>query len=87
MHASLKDLAAEILEQPRTEPGCALSIFFYMTVMNEQKQCSRIDKILNEIWAPAVSLRQTLSHTYGKQSAGWSNVIELAFINRSMKSR
>ncbi|MFD0714872.1 hypothetical protein [Paenibacillus sp. GCM10027626] len=79
MHMSLKDLAAEILEQPGTEPGCALSIFFYMTVMEEQEQCSRIDKVLKEIWEPSVSIRQTLSHLYGHRQAGWSNAVELSF--------
>jgi len=83
IHASLKDLAAEILEQPDIVPGCSLTIRFYMMISNEQEQCNKIEAILREIWEPAAALRQTLSHTYAAESesksAGWSNVIELNF--------
>ena len=83
IHASLKDLAAEILEQPDCEPGCSLTIRFYMMISDEQEQCRRIDAVLREIWEPAAALRQTLSHTYVAENesklAEWRNVMELNF--------
>ena len=82
LHASLNNLAAEILEQEGANPGCSLSIYFYLTVVDEQTACSQIEKILREIWDPAVTLQQTLSYTYGTQTAGWSNVVELNFIRQ-----
>lgn len=82
LHASLHSLAAEILEQEGANPGCSLSIYFYVTVLDEQTACGRIETILREIWDPAVILRQTLSYIYGTQAAGWSNVVELEFIRQ-----
>ena len=79
LHASLKDLAAEILEEPDADPGCALAIFYYMAIVDELEQCSQVEKILKEIWEPAASPRQTLSRVYGEEGASLSNEIELSF--------
>lgn len=78
LYASLRNLAAEILEQSEIEPSCLLSVYFYMAV--EEEKCQEIDELLREIWEPAVTISQTLSYVYGEQASKKMNTIELDFI-------
>ena len=79
LRASLKDLAAELLEQPGAVPGCSLSIYFYTAITDEEQQCGAIQSLLASIWEPAALPQQTLSRAYSQQDTMLSNVVELPF--------
>ncbi len=79
LEASLKELAAEILEMPDETPGCTLILRFYMQIEHVSEQCKRIEEVLRDIWKPDVPPVQTLSFVYGQAQAVYSNVIELQF--------
>lgn len=79
LEAFLKDLAAEILELPGENPGCALSLRFYMSLHSGPSACDRIQKVLDIIWEPEVPPVQTLSYVHGEKSKKLKNRIELKF--------
>lgn len=80
--ATLKQLAAEILEMPDETPGCSLYLRFYLQVEDMPKQCKRIDEILQRIWEPEEPPTQTISFVYGQEQAV-SNTVEMRF-NRNI---
>ena len=79
LEAYLKDLAAEILELPGENPGCSLSLRFYMNLHGGPSVCERIQKVMDIIWEPEVPPVQTLSYVHGESSNRLSNRIELKF--------
>ncbi|WP_106766656.1 hypothetical protein [Paenibacillus faecalis] len=79
LEAFLKDLAAEILETPGEQPGCALSLRFYTQVRIVPEQCRRIAELIEAIWDPQITPVQTLSCVFGEDPAVFKNTIELKF--------
>jgi hypothetical protein len=79
LEASLKDLAAEILETPDGTPGCALSLRFYLDVEDVKGQCQRIEQILQDIWQPESPPVQTLSFVFGEERVIHTDTVELKF--------
>ncbi|MFC5649243.1 hypothetical protein ACFPYJ_08895 [Paenibacillus solisilvae] len=79
LEASLKDLAAEILEQSSEPPACTLSLRFHKQIDDVAKQCKEIEEIIQKIWQPEVSLKQTLSFSYGQNPVVYENTIEVGF--------
>ncbi|WP_438349385.1 hypothetical protein ACP8HI_01450 [Paenibacillus sp. FA6] len=82
LEASLKDLAAEILELPGETPACTLRLRFYMQIMNVETQCRQIDDILRYIWKSSTTPTQTLSYVYGQEDSLYMNTIEVRFERR-----
>ncbi|GKU79935.1 hypothetical protein [Paenibacillus sp. L3-i20] len=82
LSASLKDIAAEILEQQGMSPACGLTLRFYMKITDEVKQCEAIERSLMTIWQPEQKPVQTLSRIFGSSEAVYNNVIELHFDRR-----
>jgi hypothetical protein len=79
LEASLKDLAAEILELSGETPACALRLFFYMPIENVSTQCEQIEAILHDIWQPELPPIQNLSFVYAQVPVIYMNKIELRF--------
>lgn len=79
IEAFLKDLAAEILELPGEQPGCALSLRFNTKVTKIPEQCRRISNLMQVIWEPQVEPVQTLSCVYSEEPLVYNNTIELKF--------
>ncbi|WP_054024083.1 hypothetical protein [Bacillus sp. FJAT-28004] len=77
--ASLKDLAAEILELTGETPACSLQIRFFMEVTDVAKQCNQIKKVMQQIWEPDIEPIQTISYLFGTEFPIYSNVIALSF--------
>ncbi|WP_053377005.1 hypothetical protein [Paenibacillus sp. FJAT-27812] len=77
--ASLKDLAAELLEQKGETPACTLRLRFYMQLSDVNEQCRQIEDILQRIWEPEMAPTQTISYLFGDEAPSYSNVIELSF--------
>ncbi|WP_373228581.1 hypothetical protein [Cohnella sp.] len=77
--ASLKELAAEILEIPGETPGCSLILRLYLQIEDISKQCERVNEILQSIWNPEETPTQTLSFVYGQDRAVYSNTVEIRF--------
>lgn len=82
LEASIKDLAAEILELPNEVPACTLRLRFYMQIMNVETQCKQIDDILRYIWKSSITPTQTLSYVYGLEDSNYMNTIEVRFERR-----
>ncbi|RCW45558.1 hypothetical protein [Paenibacillus prosopidis] len=79
LDASLKDLAAEILELQGEAPACTLRLRFYMQINEAAVVCKQIEHILQHIWNPEIAPTQTISYVYGQEKAIYSNTIELGF--------
>ncbi|NMO96105.1 hypothetical protein [Paenibacillus lemnae] len=79
LQASLKDLAAELLETPGEEPGCHLTLRFYIQICEEKQTCSAIEKLLYDIWNLHLPPVQILSHHFGDAPGIVNNKIEIAF--------
>ncbi|CAM4062396.1 hypothetical protein L1N85_09835 [Paenibacillus alkaliterrae] len=77
--ASLKDLAAEILELQGETPACTLGIRFFMQMIDVHAQCAEIELILKRIWNPEIAPTQTISYVYGQDKPIYLNTIELGF--------
>lgn len=77
--SSTKDLSDEILEVPGTDPGCNLSLRFYMEIENIPAECQAIESILKAIWGPDFQPIQSLSFVYGQEGEIYNNCIELRF--------
>ncbi|MGM0881252.1 MAG: hypothetical protein ACQEXQ_09435 [Bacillota bacterium] len=78
LDASLKDLAAEILELQGETPACTLRLRFYMQINETAVVCKQIEQILQQIWNPEILPTQTISYVYGQENI-YSNKIELGF--------
>ncbi|REE56266.1 hypothetical protein A8990_1663 [Paenibacillus taihuensis] len=80
LEASLKDIAAELLEQSGENSGCTLRLRFYMPVQDANETCKAIEEKLETIWQPEMPPTQTLSFGYGEQQPiTYHNEIELHF--------
>lgn len=77
--SSVKDLSDEILETPNTDPGCNLSLRFYMEIEDIPTECPAIESVLKSIWGPEFQPVQSLSFIYGQESGTYNNCIELQF--------
>ncbi|MOA02624.1 hypothetical protein D3C78_1220830 [compost metagenome] len=77
--ASLKDLAAEILELAGESPGCTLKLRYYMQISDVQAQCAQIDRIIEQIWGSELVPVQTISYVFGDSTKEYENQIELRF--------
>jgi hypothetical protein len=77
--ASLKELAAEILELKGEEPACTLRLRFHMQVRNMDEQCREVEQIMQRIWEPELAPTQTISYLFGAEEPIYTNVIELNF--------
>jgi hypothetical protein len=79
LEASLKELAAEILEVPGEPLGCTLLLRFYIQIENVATQCKQIQDILQDIWKPESPPTQTLSFVYGEEQPKYLDTIEMKF--------
>ena len=79
LEASLENTAAEIMELPGKNPGCALLLRFYKRVHNVTKQCKEIEQALKGIWEADQKLTQTLSFMYEQDTSSYLNTIEVSF--------
>jgi hypothetical protein len=77
--ATLKDLAAELLELKGETPACTLRLRFYMQVHHVEEQCKLAEQAIQRIWEPEIAPTQTISYIFGAESPSYSNVIELGF--------
>ncbi|MFC4779467.1 hypothetical protein ACFO9Q_21945 [Paenibacillus sp. GCM10023252] len=82
LEASLKDLAAEILEMTGEQPGCTLQVRFYMLHPDMPARCELISRIIEEVWQPEVEPLQTISYNYGSEPKLYSNTITVNFPSR-----
>lgn len=82
LEASLKDLAAEILEMQGETPACTLTMRFNLQIKDVSVQCKRVLEILQRIWNPEEPPTQTLSFVYGQESVVYTNTVELRFNRR-----
>ncbi|WP_341280867.1 hypothetical protein [Paenibacillus sp. FSL H8-0537] len=79
LEASLKELAAELLELPGEAPGCELSLLFHMRVKDFEQQCPQIEAVFQRIWPENPVPVQTLSFVYSEGAATPKNEIKLPF--------
>ena len=79
LEASLRELAAEILEYPDETPGCQLTLRFHKRLTNVEEQCRRINYILNSIWEDEHEILQIISFFYGKETEPYIDTIEVKF--------
>lgn len=77
--ASIKDLAAEILETPDENPGCTLLLRFLMKVEDVATQCKQIKDVVQKIWKPDFPPVQTLSFEYNQDQVVYLNTVEIKF--------
>ncbi|MBH5318264.1 hypothetical protein I6N90_10630 [Paenibacillus sp. GSMTC-2017] len=79
LSASLKDIAAEILEHQGESPACGLTLRFYMKVTDVEVQCAAIERSMLTIWQQERKPVQTLSRIFGSGDSYFNNIIELPF--------
>ncbi|SFF32644.1 hypothetical protein SAMN04487969_12635 [Paenibacillus algorifonticola] len=79
LEASLKELAAELLELPGETPGCELSLIFHMRVKDFEQQCPQIEAVFQRLWPENPAPVQTLSFVYAEGQAEHQNEIKLLF--------
>lgn len=79
LEASIRELAAEILEVPDENPGCQLTLRFHKTITNVEEQCRRIHYALNAIWEDEHEILQIISYFYGKATGSYIDTIEVKF--------
>ena len=84
LDTSLRDLAAELLEQPEGKPACGLRLRFHLEISGEEADavCREIERCVSGIWHSGEKPVQTLSRTYGDDSGRCRNVVELRFGRR-----
>ncbi|WP_349409366.1 hypothetical protein [Pseudalkalibacillus sp. SCS-8] len=82
LEASLKDLAAELLEVEGENPGCTLLVRFYMQIDDVEVECAQIEELLHSIWDQEKPPTQTISYVYGQGSNVLMNKIEVTFNQR-----
>jgi len=79
LEASLKELAAEILEWDNENPGCQLTLRFHKRIHNVEEQCKRIQHILNAMWEDEHEVSQIISTFYGQEDEPYIDTIEVKF--------
>ncbi|MBM7568344.1 hypothetical protein [Paenibacillus sacheonensis] len=79
LESSLKDLAAEILEQDGAA-GCAVRLRFYMPVDEVESACAYVEQQLTELWQTDMPPTQMISYLYGEGAVpSYQNEIEVHF--------
>ncbi|GAE37107.1 hypothetical protein [Halalkalibacter akibai] len=78
LSTSLKDLAAEILEDSSFEPGCFLAVRFYKEIKNVELECEKVERLLQTIWKQPEKPVQTIRFIYGNHGM-YENEIEILF--------
>lgn len=79
LHASLTDLAAELLQGETKEAGCIIDIKFYTSSRNPRVLCALIQKEFTAIWEGRPMLRQTISYSYEEQDPRCDITVALLF--------
>ncbi len=87
LSSSLRNIAAEILEQPEAEAGCSLTVSFAATIAeargaektNPQVICAQADKAVKAVWGGQYQLEQQVTHTYGFGKETVSHTVLLLF--------
>lgn len=79
LETGLRDLAAEILEIPKQQPGCDLKLRFHKNIADASDACPAIAQIIKEIWKPELPPIQTIQYNYGDEQLVLHNTIELRF--------
>lgn len=79
LHASLKELAAEILEQPDAAPTCKLTLLFHMKSDGAAGTCETVERCLLSIWQTLQRPVQTLTRLYGDEEHLCRHTAELDF--------
>ncbi|MFD1955503.1 hypothetical protein ACFSL6_15285 [Paenibacillus thailandensis] len=79
LSASLKELAAELLEQEGTNPGCELNVYFHVSMDEIDENCRQIREALHEIWEPEQPVSQTIGFIYGSTPLVYRNRIGIPF--------
>lgn len=79
LEASLKDLAAEILEEKGAAPGCRLRLRFFLPLDEVERKCARVERGIIDIWQPDLPPTQMISYLYGERVPSYQNEIEVQF--------
>ncbi|MFB5680835.1 hypothetical protein ACE3NQ_07935 [Paenibacillus terreus] len=79
LEASLRELAAEILEQEGEEPGCRLQLRFMLPVRDVSAECPRLEEAVRGIWGQTTDLAQRISYIYGQKAESFLNTMQLDF--------
>ncbi|KOP66832.1 hypothetical protein AMS62_17510 [Bacillus sp. FJAT-18019] len=79
LETGLRDLAAEILDNPEDEPGCELKLRFYKSMTDASVECPALAQIVEDIWKPELPPIQTIRYIYGDELLLLHNTIELRF--------
>lgn len=86
LEASLRDLAAEILEVSGEEPGCMIKLRFYLVVEDVAIECKKIQEIVQNIWEQEPLPTQTLSFVYNEEKKVYKDIIEVTFNHKINES-
>ncbi|WP_442604078.1 hypothetical protein [Paenibacillus sp. KN14-4R] len=79
LHASLKDLSVEILENDSEQTGCTLGIKFLTQTRDPQTLCNLIEQEMTLQWSGRPSLEQTISYTHGAAQPMFTIMVALSF--------
>jgi hypothetical protein len=87
LSSSLRNIAAEILEQPKAEAGCSLTVSFAAAIAdargaeetNPQVICAQADAAVKAVWGGQYQLEQQVTHTYGFGKETVSHTVRLLF--------
>ncbi|MHA6483605.1 hypothetical protein ACX1C1_17090 [Paenibacillus sp. strain BS8-2] len=79
LRVSLKELAAELLEQPGAAPTCRLTLRFHMLSDGTEDFCNAVGRCLHSIWQTPLLPIQTLSRVYGDNAPRLQHMCELDF--------
>lgn len=88
LSTDLRDLAAEILEQTDSAPGCSIQVQFSHLLEQadqEDEVCPRWEAVVASVWGNRFTVKQTLSYPYGgpgASAATRSNLVHLSFGRR-----
>ncbi|WP_432352889.1 hypothetical protein [Sporosarcina sp. A2] len=82
LHAGVGDIAGEIMEDPKANPACSLSLCFQKSVLDPQTECAGIEQVMASIWEEDIELTQTIRYVYGKADLKLMNSIEAVFKTR-----
>ncbi|MFM9326716.1 hypothetical protein [Paenibacillus mesotrionivorans] len=87
LSSSLRNIAAEILEQSKAEAGCSLTVSFIANIphargaeeTNPQSVCAQADAAVKAVWGGQYQLEQQVTHTYGFGKETVSHTLRLLF--------
>ncbi|RXT04911.1 hypothetical protein [Ammoniphilus sp. CFH 90114] len=79
LYAGMEDLAAEILEREERFAGCRVEVSFKKRVVDLERECAHIEKLLQEVWQNRPMIKQVISFAYGQAGRSYENQITVAF--------